>query len=158
MLRRVEEGRILHRTSGTNCCLLDHFVLNHLRARKEAPWSSSAYSYCWLFQLRYNWLPMPQRIISGNATNLCLPRLRKRSSDTANTLPAYNDDWSRRRYEEWTACSTKVLQLIAMENSIALPPRADRARILFNHFQTTTTLASNSYYNLLHLLLLHHYR
>ena len=74
-----------------------------------------------------------------------IPRLRKRTTDAQPILPI-TDDWTTRTYEDWSACSPEVLSLVAMENNIILPPRADRALILYNHFQntaaprTTTTL------------------
>ena len=67
-----------------------------------------------------------------------IPRLRKRTTDAAS-LPRFTDDLHRRTYEEWTAFSPEVLNLIAMEHNILIPPRANRALVLHNYFQNTVT-------------------
>ena len=67
-----------------------------------------------------------------------IPRLRKRTTDAAS-LPRFTDDLHRRTYEEWTAFSPEVLNLIAMENNIIIPPRANRALVLYNYFQNTVS-------------------
>ena len=65
------------------------------------------------------------------------PRLRQRSSDIADRPPTINYDWYTRSYEDWQACSSEVLNLVAMDNNIIIPPRADRALFLYNYFQRT---------------------
>ena len=72
-----------------------------------------------------------------------IPRLRKRTSDAQPMLPI-TDDWTTRTYEDWSACSPEVLSLVAMENNIILPPRADRALILYNYFQNTAAPRTTS--------------
>ena len=112
---------------------------NHHHQRKKFKMASTAFALLLLFALTILLLPSPA--YSGKTAKRKrpppppTPRLRQRTS--AASTPTVNQDWYTRSYEDWKACSSEVLQLVAMENNIILPPRADRALILYNHFQNT---------------------
>lgn len=69
---------------------------------------------------------------------------RRKRTDQAQALPAFDEGHLSRTQGEWDAMSPSVLRLIATDNHISITPQSTLSLRLFNHFQNQLSIATST--------------